>query len=92
MLLYLGNIVGELRGMFRVTVPIPGLAWGWINMAARVFPGDDNPLAAFPNIKRWFELIEDRPAASRARLVSTDHPFKKERDEEALRALFPSNY
>ena len=67
-------------------------AWGWINMAKRVFSGDDHPLAAFPNIRRWFDLIENRPAASRARLVGADHPFKKERDEEALRALFPSNY
>jgi GST-like protein len=61
-------------------------------MAKRAFSGDGNLLAAFPNIKRCFDLIEDRPAASRARLVGTNHPFKKERDEEALRALFPSNY
>jgi GST-like protein len=33
-----------------------------------------------------------RPAVTRARAVGTDHAFKQERDEEALRALFPSNY
>ena len=28
----------------------------------------------------------------RARAVGKDHPFKRELDEEARRALFPSNY
>lgn len=67
-------------------------AWGWVNMAARVLPGNDDPLAAYPNIRRWFDSVSSRPAVGRARLVGTDHPFKKERDEETLRSLFPSNY
>lgn len=67
-------------------------AWGWVNMAARVLPGDDDSLAAYPNIRRWFDSVSSRPAVDRARLVGTDHAFKKERDEETLRSLFPSNY
>jgi GST-like protein len=66
--------------------------WGWIDRASRVLKGEVDPLAAYPNIKRWFDAIEARPAVARARSVGTDHAFKQERDEEALRALFPSNY
>ena len=66
--------------------------WGWIDRASRVMKGESDPLAKYPNIKRWFNAIEARPAVARARAVGTDHAFKQERDEQALRALFPSNY
>jgi len=67
-------------------------AWGWIDRARFVLPGSDDPLAAYPNIRRWFETVDARPAARRARTVGEDHPFKKINDEETKRALFPSNY
>ena len=67
-------------------------AWGWIDRASFVFPGNDDPLAAFPNIRRWFQAINARPAVAKARAVGTDHAFKREVDEETRRALFPSNY
>jgi GST-like protein len=67
-------------------------AWGWIGRAAYVLPGSDDPLAPFANLKRWFAEIEARPAAARARQVGTQHTFKQVMDEEAHRALFPSNY
>ena len=66
--------------------------WGWIERAPRVLPGNDDALAAYPNIKRWFEAIDARPAATRARALASSHVFKKEMDDEARRALFPSNY
>ena len=66
--------------------------WGWINYASRVMHGAAEPLGAYPNIRRWLASIDGRPAAVRAREVGSDHAFKRERDEEALRALFPSNY
>ncbi len=66
--------------------------WGWVDRAKFVLPGSDDPLAPFPNVRRWFHAIDARPAAIRARTVGADHPFKKELDEEARRALFPSNY
>ncbi|MFZ0020731.1 MAG: glutathione S-transferase C-terminal domain-containing protein [Acetobacteraceae bacterium] len=66
--------------------------WGWIDRASRVLKGEVDPFAAYPNIKKWFGAIDARPAVARARAVGTDHHFKQERDEEALRALFPSNY
>jgi len=61
-------------------------AWGWLDRAARVFKGAEDPLAPFPNLKRLFETVEARPAAARAREVGKDHAFKTIRDEEALRA------
>lgn len=65
--------------------------WGWIDRAKFVFWGDEDPMARFPEIARWFASIEARPAAVRARKVGTDHTFKKEQDEAARRNLFPSN-
>jgi GST-like protein len=67
-------------------------AWGWLDRAPRVLPGAADPLAAFPNLKRWFQTVDARPAVARARVVGKDHAFKKEIDEETRRALFPSNY
>lgn len=66
--------------------------WGWIDRAARVLPGDGGALAAYPHIRRWFDEIDARPAATRARSVASGHPFKKDMDDGARRALFPSNY
>jgi GST-like protein len=67
-------------------------AWGWLDRASRVLPGDSDPLAAFPNLQHWFRAMDSRPTVARARAVGKDHAFKKEMDEETRRALFPSNY
>jgi GSH-dependent disulfide-bond oxidoreductase len=67
-------------------------AWGWLDRASRVLPGEASPLAIYPNLARWFAAIDARPAVARARAVGKDHAFKKEMDEETRRALFPSNY
>ena len=66
--------------------------WGWIDRAGRVMKGQDDPLAGFANIKRWFQDVDSRPAVARARTVGKDHVFKSVVDEESKRALFPSNY
>ncbi|MBV7481767.1 glutathione S-transferase family protein [Bordetella sp. BOR01] len=66
--------------------------WGWLDRAARVLKGEADPLAAYPNIKRWFQAIDARPAAARAREVGKNHDFKRVNDDETKRALFPSNY
>lgn len=67
-------------------------AWGWLDRAPRVFKGEADPLAAFPNLKRLMQAIDARPAAIRARAVGKAHAFKTVNDEETKRALFPSNY
>jgi GSH-dependent disulfide-bond oxidoreductase len=66
-------------------------AWGWIDRAAVVLGGPD-PLGPYPNLKRWFQAVDARPAVARARKVGTDHTFKQEMDEAAKRAMFPTNY
>jgi GST-like protein len=67
-------------------------AWGWLERASRVLKGEAEPLAAFSNLKRWFETVDARPAVARARSVGEDHVFKQTSDEESRRALFPSNF
>ena len=67
-------------------------AWGWVDRAQFVFFGDEQPLAPFPHIRRWFQAINSRPVVAQARRIGTDHAFKKEQDEEAKRHLYPSNY
>jgi GST-like protein len=67
-------------------------AWGWLDRASRVMKGKDDPLGAFPHLRRLFETVDARPAAVRARAVGKDYPFKKVNDDETKRALFPSNY
>jgi GSH-dependent disulfide-bond oxidoreductase len=67
-------------------------AWGWIDRASRVFKGSEDPLAPYPEIKRWFAAIDARPAVVRARSVNKQHAFKSVNDDETRRALFPSNY
>jgi GST-like protein len=67
-------------------------AWGWLERAPRVMMGEADALAAFPNLKRWFQSIDARPAVARARAVGKNHAFKKEMDDDARRALYPSNY
>lgn len=65
-------------------------AWGWIDKAMPVLGGDG--LESYPNLKRWFNSINTRPAVERARNIDKDIQFKSEFDEEAARALFPQNF
>jgi GST-like protein len=67
-------------------------AWGWLERAPRVLPGDGDPLAAYPNLKRLFLTVDARAATARARAIGKDHAFKRELDDDARRALYPSNY
>jgi GSH-dependent disulfide-bond oxidoreductase len=66
-------------------------AWGWVDRAPVVLGGDD-PLGTFPNLKRWFQATDARPAVARARAVGKGLTFKQEMDDAAKRAMFPSNY
>ena len=61
-------------------------AWGW----ARAVPfilGDD-AWQELPNLKRWLDSINARPAAARAEALKDKHDFKTDLDEEARKHLF----
>ncbi|OIN07948.1 glutathione S-transferase family protein [Oceanisphaera psychrotolerans] len=65
-------------------------AWGWLDKAAFIL--GEEALQAYPNLMRWFDHVNSRPAVARAREVGKDIAFKAERDDDAMRALFPQNY
>jgi GSH-dependent disulfide-bond oxidoreductase len=67
-------------------------AWGWLDRATWVFKNSTDPLGQFPNLKRYWQMLEARPAAARARALALSHTWKRELDEQALRALFPSDF
>lgn len=66
-------------------------AWGWVRIAGYVMEAG-GALAPYPNVQEWFERVDARPAAERARAWATRFDFKKEMDEAAMRAMFPQNY
>jgi len=65
-------------------------AWGWIRITDFVL--GEGQLAQYTNIVRWFERIDKRPAAARAKEIAGRSSFKRDFDEETLRAMFPQNY
>lgn len=65
-------------------------AWGWVDRNVRVL--GEGGIDQYPEVKRWFETIDARPAVARAREVGPRLTFKTDFDEETARALFPSNF
>lgn len=65
-------------------------AWGWAGPMERAM--GEGALDRFPNVRRWKAMIDARPAAERAMKLGADVSWKAEMDEDAKRAMFPSNY
>lgn len=63
--------------------------WGWARAVPFIF-GEDG-WAKLPNVKRLFDTVSARPAATRAAELATKHSFKVEMDEEAQGHMFPQN-
>jgi GSH-dependent disulfide-bond oxidoreductase len=61
-------------------------AWGWARAVPFVL-GED-AWSSLPQLKRWFDTVNARPAAARAEALKSKHNFKAEFDEEARRHLF----
>ncbi|GAF53515.1 LOW QUALITY PROTEIN: glutathione S-transferase [Psychrobacter sp. JCM 18900] len=64
--------------------------WGWIDKATVVL-GEDG-LDNYPNLKRWFDSINARPAVQKTRDIPKGIDFKTEFDDVAARALYPQNF
>lgn len=65
--------------------------WGWTNPLPLILEGPER-FEDFPNLKRWHAETSARPAAQKALKLGADAGFKTEMDDEARRAMFPSNY
>ncbi len=63
--------------------------WGWARMIPFIL-GDD-AWTKLPNIKRWIDVINARPAAKKAESLKSEYEFKTVVDADALRNLFPGN-
>jgi len=64
--------------------------WGWCAPLPFIM-ANENAWNDYPNIKRLFDEINQRPAAQRAAKVKEQHNFKTEMDEQARKAMFPQN-
>lgn len=64
--------------------------WGWAMRGGRVLGGDG--LARFPEVARWLDAINARPAVEVANRIAEGKSFKTPGDEESMRALYPSNF
>lgn len=65
-------------------------AWGWVDRSAPVLGA--GRLAEFAHVDRWYQAINARDAVAVSRQLGQDVSFKAEKDEQAARAMFPSNY
>jgi GSH-dependent disulfide-bond oxidoreductase len=63
--------------------------WGWARAVPFVLGAE--AWQALPNLKRWFDGLNARPAAQRVEALKAKFAFKAEMDDEARRAMFPQN-
>jgi GSH-dependent disulfide-bond oxidoreductase len=61
-------------------------AWGWARAVPFVL--GDEAWNTLPQLKRWLDHINARPAAARAEALKSRHNFKTELDQEARQNLF----
>ena len=61
-------------------------AWGWARAVPFVL--GDSAWDSMPHLKRWFDLINTRPAAARANALKDKYTFKTEMDDEARNHMF----
>ena len=64
--------------------------WGWARIATRVL-GDD-AYDQLPNLKRWIDEINARPAVGRVNDLMQRFTFLLDVDEEARKHMFPGAY
>ena len=60
--------------------------WGWARLLP--FVTSDDVWTKLPNVKRWHDAINARPAAARALALKDKFPFKTDWDADAKRHMF----
>ena len=65
--------------------------WGWVRLLPHVLGTGDATWTQYPNIKRFLDLVNTRPAAQRAEALKTRHAFKTDMDDTAKGFMFPQN-
>ncbi len=63
--------------------------WGWARMLP--FALGDDAFSKLPNVKRWLDAINVRPAAQRVETLKDRQSYKTEFDTDALKFLLPQN-
>jgi GST-like protein len=63
--------------------------WGWAPSLPYLLGEDAWDRA--PNIRRWLDEVEARPAVARVRRLETLYPYKTDIDDETRRIMFPQN-
>ena len=76
-------LLGDEFGLVDVSL------WGWAR--AVPFMLGEHGFDPFPNVKRWFDLVNARPAVARANAIGGRFTFKTEMDADARRIMFPQN-
>ncbi len=61
--------------------------WGWARAVPFVLSPD--AWAELPHVKRFLDLISERPAAVRAQALANAHTFKADMDQQAMDAMYP---
>ena len=61
-------------------------AWGWCRMVPFIL--GEGAWESLPNLKRWFDAVNARPAAQRVGAYKDRFSFKAEFDDEARRHMF----
>ncbi|MEZ5668688.1 MAG: glutathione S-transferase family protein [Alphaproteobacteria bacterium] len=85
-----GHLAGRSHFVGETYTIVDMAAWGWVDRATVVL--GEGGIDRYPHVKRWFATVDGRPAVAAARAIGKGVAFKQERDEPALRALFPQNY
>lgn len=67
-------------------------AFGWAEKFSAILPEDRDPFVNRPNLHRWFDLVNERPAMERVRQLMQGSEAKFTIDDEARRALYPFQY
>jgi GSH-dependent disulfide-bond oxidoreductase len=81
--------LGQQRYMVGDTYTIADIAvWGWARALPFIF--GDGAWESRPNLKRFVDEVNARPAAARAEAIKDRYKFKTENDAETVRNMFPT--